>query len=86
MAKINITVNDDLLKKIDDFADENYTTRSGFFAQAANQFLLEKSVPKSLQDIAVCFKRIADNNQIDEESKKQLEEFAILSKMLSQTQ
>lgn len=80
--KINISVNDELLKRVDEYAERNYTNRSAVFAQGANAILLQDLIPYQLGQIAVAFKRIADNNAIDEESKKQLEEFSKLAELL----
>jgi len=80
--KINISVNDELVKRVDEYAERNYTNRSAVFAQGANAILLQDLIPYQLGQIAVAFKRIADNNAIDEESKKQLEEFSKLAELL----
>jgi metal-responsive CopG/Arc/MetJ family transcriptional regulator len=85
MTKINISINDELAKRIDDYCERNYTNRSALFAQSANQFLLAQSIPQALGEMAVAFKRIADNNEIDEESKKTLNEFMYLAKLLGGT-
>ena len=39
MAKVNITISDDLLKRIDEYADDNYTSRSGLISIATAQYL-----------------------------------------------
>jgi metal-responsive CopG/Arc/MetJ family transcriptional regulator len=83
--KVNISVNDDLMKRIDEYAERNYTNRSAVFAQSANQFLLSQSIPQAIGEMAVAFKRIADNNEIDEESKKKLNEFMYLAQLLGGT-
>ena len=83
--KVNISVNDDLIKKVDDYAERNFTNRSAVFAQAVNKLLLEDSIPQALGEIALAFKRIADNNAIDEESKKELEKFMYLTQLLGGT-
>lgn len=39
MAKFSVSMNDELLAKIDAYADDNGMTRSGFLALAAKQYL-----------------------------------------------
>lgn len=83
--KVNISVNDDLMKRVDEYAERNFTNRSAVFSQSANQFLLAQSIPQALGELTVAFKRIADNNEIDDESKKTLNEFMYLAKLLGGT-
>ena len=83
--KVNISVNDDLMKRVDEYAERNFTNRSAVFSQSVNQFLLAQSIPQAIGEMAVAFKRIADNNEIDDESKKSLNEFMYLAKLLGGT-
>lgn len=85
MKKINICINEELAKRVDEYCERNYLSRSALFAQSAHQFLLSQSIPQALGEMAVAFKRIADNNEIDEESKKSLNEFMYLAKLLGGT-
>ena len=39
MAKVQISIDDGLLARIDDYADSNYMSRSGLITFATNQFL-----------------------------------------------
>ena len=80
--KINISVNDDLVKKVDEFAEKNFLNRSAVFAMGANQLILQQSVPDALGQIALAMKKISESNEIDEESKKKLADFERLSRLL----
>lgn len=80
--KVQISVNDDLLKKVDEYCERNYSNRSAVFAQGANTLILQESIPYYLSEIAVAFKTISDKNEIDEDSKKKLEQFYQLSMIL----
>lgn len=82
IKKVNISINDELLQRIDEYAEKNYTNRSAVFAQSANQFLLAQAVPQALGEIALAFNKISENNKIDEDSKKKLEDFMLLSRLL----
>ena len=85
MTKINISISEELAKRVDEYCERNYISRSALFAQSANQFLLEQSIPQVLGEMSVAFKRMADNNAIDEENMKKLNDFMYLAKLLGST-
>ena len=80
--KVNITFNDDLMKRIDDYADRNYMTRSGLISFAVTQFLNGQQMISAVQDMSVCMRKIADSGQVDEETEKKLQELEIIAKVL----
>lgn len=80
--KVNLTFNDDLMKRIDDYAERNYMTRSGLISFAITQFLNGQQMISAVQDMSVCMRKIADNGQVDEETEKKLQELEIIAKVL----
>lgn len=80
--KINITMNDELVTRIDDYIDKNYMSRSGFLSLAATKYLNENEVISALSDLSSLFKKISDTNSIDDETLKRLEDFEKLTKLL----
>lgn len=80
--KVQISINDELLKRIDDYADNSYTTRSGVISLATSQFLNSAEVVFAVRDMALCMRKIADCGTVDEETQKKLEDFERLSSML----
>lgn len=80
--KVNITLNDDLLSRIDHYADSNYMSRSGLISLAVTQYLNAAEVTSAIKEMAVCIRKIADNGKVDHETMEQLEDFERLSKML----
>lgn len=78
--KVNITVDDDLMKRIDDYASKNYMSRSGLMSLACTRFLNEYEMVHAIQDMALTMRKIADVGQVDEETQKKLEDFERLSK------
>lgn len=80
--KINITLNDDLLSRIDQYADSNYMSRSGLISLATTQFLNAADVTTAIKDMALCMRKIADTGTVDHETMEQLEDFERLSKLL----
>ena len=80
--KLGIALNDELLERIDRYADENYMSRSGLISLACTQFLNASEVTLAVKDLALCVRKIADNNEIDDESLQKLKDFERLSKLL----
>lgn len=80
--KVQITLDDALMERVDAYADENYMSRSGLLSLAVTQYLNSADVTKAIKDMALCMRKIADTGNIDDETRKQLNEFEILSKML----
>lgn len=83
MAKVQISVDDELLKRIDNYSERNYLSRSGFFTLAASQFLNQWEVSSAIKDMALCMRKIADVGSVDEETQKQLEDFERLAQLLT---
>jgi len=81
--KVNVTLDDDLMKRIDEYSDENYMTRSGLISFACTAFLNSADVTRAIKDMALAMRKIADSGSIDEETRKQLEDFERLSRMLT---
>lgn len=80
--KVQITCDDELMKRVDAFADENYLSRSGLFQLAVAQYINAQEVTQAIKDMAVAMKKIADTGKVDHETMEQLEDFERLSKML----
>lgn len=80
MAKVQISIDDDLLARVDAYADQHYTTRSGCISQSLVQLLASAELMDAVKDMAVSMRRIADNGEIDDETKKDLEHFEYIAK------
>lgn len=80
--KVQITLDDTLMERVDAYADENYMSRSGLLSLAVTQYLNAAEVTKLIKEMAVCMRKIADNGTVDHETMEQLEDFERLSKML----
>lgn len=78
MAKINISIDDELLEKIDTLADENYTSRSGFISMGMNEFVKQKEVLHAIKSMSASMAKIAKTGTIDDETLKELETFQTL--------
>lgn len=79
--KVGITLDDDLVARIDKFADDNYMSRSGFISLAVTNYLNTAEVTQAIRDISVCIRKIADGGKIDHDTMEQLEDFERLVNM-----
>lgn len=82
-VKVNVTLDEELLQRIENYADENYLTRSGLISLAASQFLLQAEASRAVVDLSLTMRKIADSGTIDEEQQKELEYFERFARMLS---
>lgn len=80
--KVNVTINDDLMKRVDEYAERNYMSRSGLISFATTQFLNGQQLVTAVQEMAVCMRKIADNGTVDDETKQKLQELEIVAKVL----
>lgn len=83
MAKVQISIDDDLMNKIDAYVQENFMSRSGFFSMLANNHFQALEVTNSLKDITLSIRKVAENNEIDAETSKKLEDFERLARVLN---
>ena len=75
MAKINISIDDSLLEKIDALASDNYTSRSGFISMGMNEYVRSREMSSAIKSMSVSMAKIASQGYVDDETKKQLEFF-----------
>lgn len=80
--KVNVTFNDDLMKRIDEYAERNYMSRSGLISFATTQFLNGQQLVSAVQDMSVCMRKIAETGIVDEETERRLQELEIVAKVL----
>lgn len=81
--KLGITLDDELLKRVDEYADRNYMSRSGLLSLAVTQFLNAAELSQAIKDMAFAMRKIADTGVIDIETQKQLEEFERVAQFLT---
>lgn len=80
--KVQISIDDELMKRVDSYADANYMSRSTLFSIAATQYVSSHEVIQAIKDMAISMKKIAETGTVDHEVMEQLEDFERLSKML----
>lgn len=82
MAKVTISINDDLLAQVDETADEVYQTRSGLISSALTQYLMSFQLQKALGSLAVAFSKLDLSEGVDDETVRQIDDFERLVKAM----
>ena len=83
ILKVNISLDDELMKRTDNYADKNYMSRSGLISLALTQYLNGNEMIIAVKDIALSIRKMADNNTVDAEALEQLEDFERVCKMFT---
>lgn len=83
--KVQITLDDELMKRVDTYADENYMSRSGLLSLAVTQYLNAQEVTKAIKEMTLCMRKIADSGEVEEELMRQLEDLERIAKMLTRS-
>lgn len=85
MAKINISIDDNLLERLDKVAYSSYMSRSGLIAMACVQYINSNEVIAAVKDLSVSMRKIADTGKVDSETLEQLEDLERICKILMQS-
>jgi metal-responsive CopG/Arc/MetJ family transcriptional regulator len=81
--KINITIDTDLLRRIDNYTNDTYLNRSSFIGIACNQYLDSIEVTQAIKDMAISMRKIADTGCIDKETLEKLQDYERLCKIFT---
>lgn len=81
--KVQMSLNDDLVQKVDKYAKENYLSRSALVSIALNQYLLSHEVSAAIAEMSIAMRKIADTGAVDDESLKTMEDFERLARLLT---
>lgn len=73
--KVQITLDEQLMKRADNYADENYMSRSGLISIALTNYLNTKEMMTAITKMSIAMDKIADKGEVDEQSRKELEDF-----------
>lgn len=73
--RVNMTLNDELLARIDNYAKSNYMSRSSVVSFACNQFLMANELQSLYVDLKRALQTIASKETITDEQLKELEKF-----------
>lgn len=82
MARVQISIDDELLDRVDKYAEKNYLTRSGFITQAASEKLMQVEVIGAIKQLQIAISSIAKKETISKEDYDELQKFEIIANML----
>lgn len=74
--KINISLDDRLAKRLDDYADANYMTRSGLVSIALTQYLNAQEMISVIKSMSLSLSKMVNSDNITEEDRKEIEGYA----------
>ena len=74
-----LTIDEDLLARIDAYADDHYITRSGFFSLAADEFLTAVEFKQFMPAFNDLLQKVADGKEISPDDQKKLDGFQAMS-------
>ena len=80
--KINFTIDEELSARLDKFCEDNYLTRSSFLSLAVNDYLNARDASRAIKDMALSMRKIADSGSVDPATRRDLEDFERMAKML----
>lgn len=80
-AKLQITMDADLLHDVDEYCDKNYMNRSWLISQSLIQVINQQKMIDSIVNISVALKNVSEKGKIDENTRKEMETFETMCKM-----
>ena len=83
--RVSISMDDELVKRIDEVADIMYTSRSGFVSMACTQLLNAQEMLLAVKDMALTMRKIADKGEIDADTQSELDNYVKLCESFTRT-
>ena len=81
-AKLQITMDEELLNEVDEYCDKNYMNRSWLISQALVSVLNQQKLIDAMLNISIALKNVSENGEVDEETKKEMEKLETLCKLV----
>ena len=75
VKKVQISIDDELLERIDEYADKHYMSRSGFFTLVSTQQLAQEDVLKAMNKLTLAIERISITNKLEEKDMLELKAY-----------
>ena len=89
MAKVAVSIPDELLQSMDEYAKTNYLSRSGFISMCCHQFLQAQELQRVIGAMSDSMAKMADAAEagsIDEATMQEFEQFQKLVKVITTAQ
>lgn len=80
-VKVQITMEDKLLYELNDYCDKNYINRSLAISQAVVAMVNQQRMVDAISDVSIALKIAAEKGTLDDNTKKEIQNFEALSKM-----
>ena len=80
-AKLQITMDEELLNAVDKYCDKNFMNRSQLISQSLVQVINQQKMIDSIVNISVAMKNVSEKGEIDENTRKEMETFETMCKM-----
>lgn len=81
--KVQISMDNALVERVDSYADENYMSRSALVTLALTQYLNAADIKKAVSDMAFCIRKIADTGSVDDTTQEQLKDLERYCKLIT---
>lgn len=81
--RIQLSLNEELVKRLDSYAKDNFMSRSALVSFACNQFLASFEIVDLMRQATLCMREIADKGEVDEKIMKELEDMEYLLRMIT---
>lgn len=85
VKKVQISIDEELLERIDNYADDTYISRSALIALATKQYLITADVSRAIVDASIAFRKIADSGKVDSQTLEQLADIERVIKLFAGT-
>lgn len=82
MAKVNVSLPDELLVRLDEYADDNFMSRSGAISMMVNQYLTSRELQAQIKLMSAALQKLSNNVELTDEEKMQLLGFEQIAKAL----
>ena len=82
-VKLQVTFDDELLKKVDETAVNLHISRSALVSIATSQFVIQQELSGLIKDMALAMRKIADTGCVGPEVMEQLEDFERYAKLFA---
>lgn len=84
MSRVTLSINDELLTRIDSYAKTNYMNRSSVISFATNQFLIAHEMQSLMVEMKRAMQKIAENGMVDESQKEQMDKFLVMCELFQE--
>lgn len=81
--KVQVSLDDNLVSRIDNYADANYMSRSGLISLATSQYLNSVEMIMMVKDMSLAMRKIADTGTLDDETMNKLEDLERFCKIVA---